>query len=205
MLDIKFEIDGKQVRTNDFQQSLEDMFFKAVADQISSKLSSVRDPETGEFPVVVVRGHNLSNLSFEISGSDSVVNLAKERLGIDTNEDGAMSESQCRPIKAFLSHASEDRLFAKQIAEHLVANGIDTFFDQWEMRPGDSIRQKIDQGLEDCTHFILLATANSIDKPWVKTEIDGVYRRKIEGQCRLIPLRHKLKRIPVILKHSLHA
>jgi hypothetical protein len=67
-----------------------------------------------------------------------------------------------------------------------------TFFDQWEIRPGDSIRQKIDEGLEDCTHFILLATPNSIDKPWVKTEIDGVYRRKIEGQCKLIPLRHKL-------------
>lgn len=190
MLDIKFEIDGRQVRAGDLRESLDEMFFKAIADQISSELANVRDPDTGEFPVVVIRGHDVSNLSFEVSGSEKVVALVKERLGISADEDDPMEERA--PTKVFLSHASEDRELAKQIAEHLIANGIDTFFDRWEIGPGDSIRQKIDQGLEDCTHFVLLATPTSIAKPWVKTEIDGVYRRKIEGQCKLIPLRHKL-------------
>lgn len=191
MLEIKFEIDGRQVRASDLRQSLEEMFFKAIADRIHAELANVRDPDTGEFPVVVIRGHELSNLSFEISGSESVVTLTKERLGINANEDEDEEMEEPQP-KVFLSHASEDRTLAKQVAEHLIANGIDTFFDQWEIGPGDSIRQKIDQGLEDCTHFILLATPNTIEKPWVKTEIDGVYRRKIEGQCKLIPLRHNL-------------
>ena len=206
MLDIRFEVGGKRVNANNLGDALEDMMFSAVADQLRKELSGVRDPETGEFPVVAFRGSDLSNLTIEITGSERVIRLAQERLGIDEDLGNAMKEPSKKPTKVFLSHASEDKQIARQIAERLIGNGIDTFFDEWEIRPGDSIRQRIDQGLEECTHFVVLATEQSIEKEWVKTEIDGVYRKKIEGQCRLIPLRHKLdaRRLPPSLG-SLHA
>lgn len=206
MLDIKFEVGGRTVRAGDLGDAIDDLLFKAVADSLHEQLSGVRDPETGEFPVVAVRGNDLSNLSLEISGSDRVVELAKQRLGVSNDTDEEIAEHPVKKMKVFLSHASEDKPLARRIAEQLALNGIDTFFDEWEIRPGDSIRQKIDQGIEECTHFIVLATETSIEKEWVKTEIDGVYRRKIEGQCRLIPLRHKLdpRRLPASLG-GLHA
>jgi TIR domain len=206
MLDIQFEVGGRRVNARDLGEALDDMLFTAVAENLHTQLSGVRDPDTGEFPVIAIRGHDLSNLSFEISGSEQVVNLAKQRLGIDENGTDAMTDQTSKPIKVFLSHASEDKQLARRIAEHLTENGIDTFFDEWEIRPGDSIRQRIDQGLDECSHFIILATETSIEKEWVKSEIDGVYRRKIEGQCRLIPLRYRLeaRRLPASLG-SLHA
>ena len=102
----------------------------------------------------------------------------------------------------FLSHASEDNDLAKTLATSLYANGVKTFYDEWEIRSGESIRQKIDAGLEGCTHFVVLLSKDSITKPWVNAEIDGAFVRKLEGLCRFIPLRIALKpdELPPLLK-----
>lgn len=57
---------------------------------------------------------------------------------------------------------------AKPLAEGLVERGIPVWYDNWEIGYGDSLRRKMEQGLGDCTHFIVLLTATSIGKPWVK-------------------------------------
>lgn len=79
---------------------------------------------------------------------------------------------------AFLAHASEDKDLARRIVISLADSGISTFFDKWEIRTGDSIRQKIDQGLSNCRHFLVLLTENSIAKPWVNAEIDGAFAQR---------------------------
>jgi hypothetical protein len=44
---------------------------------------------------------------------------------------------------------------------------VDVFYDEWEIGPGDSIRQRLDHGLGQCTHFIAVLTSTSLHKPWV--------------------------------------
>lgn len=107
---------------------------------------------------------------------------------------------------AFLCHASEDNELASRIAASLYSSGIQTFFDEWEIRAGDSVRQRIDQGLADCTHFLVLVTERSIVKPWVNAEIDAAFVKKVEGNCRFIPLRCNLHHaaLPPLLK-ALHS
>jgi len=104
--------------------------------------------------------------------------------------------------RAFLCHASENKPLARQIAHSLQGVGVGTFFDEWEIRSGDSLRRKIDAGLEGCTHFIALLTPESIHKPWVEAEMDAAFVRKVEGQCRFIPLRNRLphSELPALLK-----
>jgi hypothetical protein len=85
---------------------------------------------------------------------------------------------------AFICHASESKPLARQIAGDFMKNGIDKFFDEWEIGPGDSIRQKIDAGLVSCTHFFVLLTPQSLPKPWVNAEIDAGFLRKLEGHCQ---------------------
>lgn len=93
---------------------------------------------------------------------------------------------------AFICHSSLDKDLAGRIARDFIGQGIDAFYDTWSIGPGDSLRQKIDEGLEDCTHFVALLTPNSIDKPWVNAEMDAAFVRKVEGQCKFIPLRKDL-------------
>ncbi len=40
--------------------------------------------------------------------------------------------------KGFVSHSSEDRLSVKVLAERLRENGVDAWYDEWEIGPGDS-------------------------------------------------------------------
>ena len=107
-----------------------------------------------------------------------------------------------RPPVVFLSHASEDKNLARQIAGHLFERGIDVFFDEWEIRSGDSIREKIDAGLGRCTHFIVLLSPSSINKSWVRAEMDAAFVKRVEGECRFIPLRYNLtaKELPPLLR-----
>jgi hypothetical protein len=107
---------------------------------------------------------------------------------------------------AFICHASEDNGTTRRLAEEFHARGIDTFFDEWEIGPGDSLRQKIDSGLTNCTHFVVLLTPTSIKKPWVNAEIDAAFIRKLDGRCKFIPLRYNLSvdELPPLLK-ALHS
>jgi len=211
MLKLSFEINGRPVNPSNLANAFEAAALSSIEEYVRAKLEGVRDPDTREFPVVAVRGHDLDNLAFEISGSPKLVALVKEKLGT-TNEATATGESQTMAENkkavakngpcAFVCHASEDKDLAKRIADDFQGNGIDTFFDKWEIGPGDSLRGKIDAGLGRCTHFVALLTPNSIHKPWVIAEIDAGFVRKVEGQCKFIALRKDLSvdALPPLLK-----
>ena len=91
-----------------------------------------------------------------------------------------------------MSFAWEDRELAKTIADTLQANGIETWWAEWEIRAGDSLRQKIDEGLKNCTIFLVLLTPKSIKKPWVNQEMDAGLIRKIQDHARFIAVRRDL-------------
>lgn len=103
---------------------------------------------------------------------------------------------------AFLCHASEDKETVRALAHGLMANGVDVFFDEWEIGPGDSIRQRIDHGLGGCSHFIAVLTSTSLRKPWVNLELDAGLVRRVEGQAKFIPLRMGLpvSELPPLLR-----
>ncbi len=101
----------------------------------------------------------------------------------------------------FLSYTHEDRDLAERIATQVTRLGIKTWWDEWEIRAGDSIVQKISDGLGNCTHFTVLLTPRSIDKPWVKAEMDAAFVRKLTDRVKFIPLRCDLPagRLPPLL------
>ena len=93
---------------------------------------------------------------------------------------------------AFLSYGIEDIALAEKLALAMQSHGIETWWDKWCIRPGDSLRQKVDEGLGNCTHFIVLLTPTSINKPWVNQEMDAGFIRKLNDYCKFIPLRYGL-------------
>ena len=104
--------------------------------------------------------------------------------------------------RAFLSYTSADRALAGKIAADLQENGIETWWDGWEIGAGDSIVAKINEGLSGCTHFIVLLTPDSIDKPWVQTEMDAGFVRRVSGEAKFIALRCGLaaEALPLLLR-----
>lgn len=99
--------------------------------------------------------------------------------------------SQMSPSpKAFISHASGDAAFVQKLATDLRLNGVDVWYSGWEMRPGDSIPEKVDEGLGACEIFIIVLSHLSISRRWVHTELDAATVRKLDGKIRkIIPIK----------------
>lgn len=56
--------------------------------------------------------------------------------------------ADARTFDVFISHASEDKAdVVRPLAEALKAGGLSVWYDEFELRIGDSLRRKIDRGL----------------------------------------------------------
>lgn len=90
----------------------------------------------------------------------------------------------------FISHASEDKeRFVIRFAEALRGAGIEAWFDQWELRPGDSLIQRIfDEGIAEAEVFIVVLSRHSVNKRRVREELDAGIVRRINHKSRLIPI-----------------
>ena len=202
---IHFEVNGKRVKPGDIGDALMRAAVESIAAQIRDKISTIRDPETGEFPTVVIRGDSLDNLQMHVEGSPELIALVRQRMGQDEELD-LEEQTPEGPPRLFLSYTSDDAELAGRIATALQENGIDTWWDRWCISTGDSLRQKIDEGLGDCTHFLVLLTPQSVGKPWVNQEMDAGLVRKLGNKCRFLPVRHKLpaRDLPPLLS-GMHA
>jgi hypothetical protein len=122
-----------------------------------------------------------------------------------TSRTEAMEDEQAPEHPAvFLSHASEDNdRFARDLATKLQANGARVWFDEWELLPGDSLVGKIfDEGLKGADAMVVVLSTHSVNKPWVKEEIDAAFIKRIEGRCKLIPVVIDDVKIPEVLKST---
>ncbi|MBN1762715.1 MAG: toll/interleukin-1 receptor domain-containing protein [Methanomicrobia archaeon] len=102
---------------------------------------------------------------------------------------------------AFLSYSHVDKNYATRIAKDLSQNGIDVWFDKWEISPGDSLIQKIfSEGLADSDFFLILLSASSTQSKWVTEELDAAIVNKITGVIRIIPIIIESCNIPLPLR-----
>lgn len=94
------------------------------------------------------------------------------------------------PPKVFISHASEDKeRFVIRFATALRENGIDAWFDRWEMKPGDSLVDKIfEEGIKEASAVIVVLSQCSVNKPWVRVEINSAFVQHVNNGIRLIPV-----------------
>lgn len=100
-----------------------------------------------------------------------------------------MSQTGNAP-KVFISHASEDKdRFVLDFATRLRSNGVDAWVDAWEMKPGDSLIDKIfEEGIKEAAAFIVVLSKHSVEKPWVREELNTAVLERIGRGTQLIPV-----------------
>ena len=105
--------------------------------------------------------------------------------------------------KAFISHASEDKgRFVTEFATNLRAAGIDAWVDEWEIRAGDTLVDKVfAHGIDKADVFIVVLSNTSITKPWVAEELDAGVIRRIQRGTRIIPVLIDDVEVPPALQH----
>ncbi len=102
-------------------------------------------------------------------------------------------EGREEPYDFFISHAWKDKEdFVNGLVESAEEAGLDVWFDQSAMVWGDSIRQKIDEGLRRCYFGVVVLSPSFFERPWTQYELDGIIQRDLTGAGRLLPIWHRL-------------
>jgi len=99
----------------------------------------------------------------------------------------------------FISHASEDKdAIVRSLANALTANSLNVWYDEFSLRIGDSLRQKIDQGLANSRVGLVVLSPSFIAKGWTNYELDGIVTRTVSGQQILLPIWHNITKQDVM-------
>lgn len=95
----------------------------------------------------------------------------------------------------FISHASEDKeSFVEPLAKALIEAGLKVWYDRFELKLGDSLREKIDQGLANSTYGVVVLSKSFFAKDWPKAELDAlVTRQNKEGKKVILPIWHEVE------------
>jgi hypothetical protein len=76
-------------------------------------------------------------------------------------------ESGGEAYDVFISHASEDKdSVVRDLADALTAQGLRVWYDEFTLRIGDSLRQKIDRGLAASRVGLVVLSPSFISKGW---------------------------------------
>jgi hypothetical protein len=91
----------------------------------------------------------------------------------------------------FISHASKDDDFVKQLRDALASLNLPVWVDSRNLRGGDKLVLEIDDAIELARSVIVVLSPNTVNSPWVRKEIGKAL--KVEKQrrgsgYRVIPL-----------------
>jgi hypothetical protein len=100
----------------------------------------------------------------------------------------------------FICHASEDKdLVVRPLAVELSQLGLLVWYDEFELRIGDSLRRNIDRGLAETRFGIVVLSPAFFKKEWPQRELDGlVSRETAEGSQIILPIWHAVSRDDVL-------
>jgi TIR domain len=116
---------------------------------------------------------------------------------VDTAEaNRARRQSRFRsPHLLFLSHRSTDERIVSAIAKSITRRGVNIWFAEERLVPGQSLIAEINQALGKMTHFVLLWSLACVGAAWVERELNAALTLLIERHIPLIIVR--LDRTPV--------
>jgi TIR domain len=106
----------------------------------------------------------------------------------------------------FISYNHKDRANVKRLTEKLTKEGYKSWLDEWEVKVGDRIIQKVSLGLEKSRFVAIWLTNNSVKSNWVENEWQAKYYQGIEqGATTVLPLLGEKCEIPFLLKPMRYA
>ena len=99
----------------------------------------------------------------------------------------------------FISYAHADADWVRVLAENLHQQGLQVFFDEWEIGPGDVLVHRLDKGILNSRNGVLVVSPDSLSRPWVAEEYAAMITRAVAAKQRLIPVLLKDAELPPLL------
>ena len=157
-------------------------------------------PNSAHWYVTIDLGGYAGTVRHSVRVLSGALPVARERLPLaeEPNLYVETVESD-KEYDVFISHASEDKEdVVRPLAKSLKEKGISVWYDEFELKIGDSLRRKIDQGLSKSRFGIVVISRAFIKKGWTNYELDGLMTKAISGEQILLPIWHDITKQEVI-------
>ena len=93
----------------------------------------------------------------------------------------------------FISHANEDKeAVVLPLADALRRAGLRVWLDRQELSLGDSLREKIDEGLGQSRFGVVILSKAFLAKRWPKQELNGLLALEEDGRKVILPVWHEI-------------
>lgn len=100
-----------------------------------------------------------------------------------------MNDTEQKSWDIFISHASEDKnSFVAPLANALSAFGVNVWYDEFELKLGDSLSRSIDAGLARSNYGLVVLSPAFMSKKWPDYELRGLTSREIAGGKVILPV-----------------
>ena len=110
------------------------------------------------------------------------------------------------PPKVFISYSHADRTFVERLAHKLVQNRILVWWDEWEIKVGDSLLQKIESGITSTSYLIVVLSSTSVVSAWVQEELRAALTRQLhEKKTIALPVLLDNCETPLFLRDKRYA
>ncbi len=108
--------------------------------------------------------------------------------------------------KIFISYSHQDKAFVEWLVKNLNLETYEIWYDQAELHLGDSIKEKINKGIQASSIFIIILSKSSEKSQWVKYELNSaLLLNAIKQGIRIIPIKIDDSIIPSDLSSFLYA
>ena len=142
------------------------------------------------------------------SYEERIAELESQALPTITNSQAQLDESPQEQYDVFISHAWEDKEgFVDELVDEMRREGIIVWYDTTQMLWGDSMRQRIDDGLKKSKFGVVVLSPNYIaeGKYWTKAELNGLFQLESINGKTLLPIWYNLNKKDVISFSSIIA
>jgi len=121
------------------------------------------------------------------------------------DEIGNIVNSYISDPQVFVAYAHKDKDKARELAEELKEHGLRVWFDEFNIKPGDSIRSKIDEGLSTSGYLVALLSKSSIESNWTQKEFKMALERENLGKWpKVIPVLIEETELPEYIKDKMY-
>lgn len=157
-------------------------------------------PNAAHWYVTIDLGGYAGSVKHSVRVLPGVLPTARQRLPLAEQPNLYVETIEAnKEYDVFISHASEDKEeVVRPLANALKDKGIKVWYDEFELKIGDSLRRKIDQGLSKSRFGIVVISRSFIKKGWTNYELDGLMTKAISGQQILLPIWHDITKQEVI-------
>lgn len=108
--------------------------------------------------------------------------------------------------KIFLSYSSRNKRRAMRLASMLRANGVDVWFDAWDILIGQNIYDEVYEGILNSEFLAIILTGASLKSRWVSEELSIARQRELTTSgVVILPLLFEKIEIPLHLQQKHYA